>query len=89
MANYNDWVSVEGLREGWLANWLITEWETELGAAEPSWLQSDTSAHGLIVVKENDRHTHNVPTAAVALLEYTLVMNCQVRYANINSNTKT
>ena len=33
MANYNDWVSDEGLREGWLANWLITERETELGGS--------------------------------------------------------
>ena len=30
MANYNDCVSDEDLREGWLANWLIIERETEL-----------------------------------------------------------
>ena len=33
MANYNDWVSDEGLIKGWLANWLITERETELGGS--------------------------------------------------------
>ena len=33
MANYNDGVSDEGLREGWLANWLITERETVLGGS--------------------------------------------------------
>ena len=31
MANYNDLVSDEGLKKGWLANWLIIERETELG----------------------------------------------------------
>ena len=30
MTNYNDCVSDEGLKKGWLANWLITEMETEL-----------------------------------------------------------
>ena len=29
-ANYNDSVSDEGLRKGWLANWLIVKKETEL-----------------------------------------------------------
>ena len=33
MANYNDPVSDEGLREGWLANGLISEKETEIGGS--------------------------------------------------------
>ena len=33
MANYNDWVSDEGLKTGWLANWLITERVTGLGGS--------------------------------------------------------
>ena len=52
-------MSDEGLKKGWLVNWLITEKEIEIsGAAATSWLQSDMSAHVLIVVKENDTHTH-------------------------------
>ena len=41
----------EGLREGWLANWLITERVTGLGGSCIQLTQSDMSAHGLIVVK--------------------------------------
>ena len=59
MANYNDRVSDEGLREGWLANWLITERETGFGGSCIQLTQSDLSAHGLIVVKEIT-HTHRV-----------------------------
>ena len=33
MANYNDWVFDEGLKTGWLANWLITERATGLGGS--------------------------------------------------------
>ena len=40
MANYNDCVSDEGLREGRLVNWLITERETGHRAAASSWLQN-------------------------------------------------
>ena len=52
MANYNDSVSDEVLREGWLANWLITERVTGLGGSCIPLTQSDMSAHGLIVIKE-------------------------------------
>ena len=44
-------------REGWLANWLITERVTGLGGSCIQLTQSDMSAHGLIVVKEIT-HTH-------------------------------
>ena len=54
--NYNDWVSDEGLKKGWLANWLITERVTGLADSCIQLTQSDKSAHGLIVVKEI-RHT--------------------------------
>ena len=57
MANYNDWVSDEGLREGCLANWLIMERVTGLGGSCIQLTQSGMSAHGLIVVKEIT-HTH-------------------------------
>jgi len=58
MGNYNDLVSDDCLREGWLANWLITERVTELGSSCIQLTQSDMSAHGLIVVKEITRLTH-------------------------------
>ena len=45
-------MSDEGLREGWLANWFITERVTGLGGCCIQLTQSDMSAHGLIVVKE-------------------------------------
>ena len=45
-------MSDEGLRESWLANWLITERVTGLGGSRIQLTQSDTSAHGLIVIKE-------------------------------------
>ena len=57
-------MSDEGLREGWLANWLITERVTELGGSCIQLTQSDMSAHGLIVVKEIT-HTH---TGALKLI---------------------
>ena len=51
-------MSDEGLREGWLANWLITERITGLGGSCIQLTQSDMSAQGLIVAKEDDTHTH-------------------------------
>ena len=50
-------MSEEGLKKGWLANWLITERVTGLGGSCIQLTQSDMSAHGLIVVKEIT-HTH-------------------------------
>ena len=50
-------MSDEGLREGWLANWLITERVTGLGGSCIQLTQSDMIALGLIVVKEMT-HTH-------------------------------
>ena len=47
----------EGPREGWLANWLVTERVIGLGGSCIQLTQSDISAHGLIVVKEIT-HTH-------------------------------
>ena len=47
-------------REGWLANWLITERVTGLGGSCIQLTQSDMSAYGLIVVKEMT-HTHTQP----------------------------
>ena len=44
-------------REGWLANWLITERVTGLGGSCIQLTQCDMNAHGLIVVKEIT-HTH-------------------------------
>ena len=52
MANDNDCVSDEGLKEGWLANWLIIERETELGGSCIQLTESDMHACGLIVVKK-------------------------------------
>ena len=60
-ANYNDLVSDEGLRKGWLANWLITERVTGLRGSCIQLTQSDMIAHGLIVVKEMT-HTHTQAT---------------------------
>ena len=52
-------VSDEGLREGWLANWLVAERVTGLGGSCIQLTQSDMIAHGLIVVKEmTHTHTH-------------------------------
>ena len=56
----------KGLREGWLANWLITERVTGLGGSCIQLTQSDMSAHGLIVVKEDDTHIHAQEIAGVA-----------------------
>ena len=50
MANYNDWVSDEGLKKGWLANWLNTKGKLYSGAAAYSWLHSVMIAHDLIIV---------------------------------------
>ena len=52
-------MSDEGLREGWLANWLITERVTGLGGSCIQLTQRDMSAHDLIVVKEIT-HTHTI-----------------------------
>ena len=52
-------VSDEGLKKGWLANWLITEKVTGLGGSCIQLTQSDMSAHGLIVAKEIT-HTHTL-----------------------------
>ena len=57
-------MSDEGLREGWLANWLITERVTGLGGSCIQLTQSDMSAHGLIVVKEIT-HTHTRISAEI------------------------
>ena len=55
-------MSDEDLREGWLANWLITEKETGLRDSCIQLTQSDMSAHGLIIVKEiTHTHTHTPP----------------------------
>ena len=51
-------MSDEGLRAGWLVNWLITEGVTGLGGSCIQLTQSDMIAHGFIVVKEDDTHTH-------------------------------
>ena len=59
-------MSDEGLREGWLANWLITERVTGLGGSCIQLTQSDMSAHGLIVVKEiTHTHTHTRISAEI------------------------
>ena len=50
-------MSDEGLMQGWLANWLITERVTGLGGSCIQLTQSDMIAHGHIGVKEDDTHT--------------------------------
>ena len=52
MANYNDPVSDEGLREGCWLTGLSARRKLNSEAAASSWLQSDTSVHGLIVIKD-------------------------------------
>ena len=53
-----------------MANWLITERVTGLGGSCVQLTQSDTSAHGLIVVKEIT-HTHTTgKTAAILMHSY-------------------
>ena len=54
--------STRVFREGWLANWFITERVTGLRGSCIQLTQSDMSAHGLIVVKEithTQTHTHS------------------------------
>ena len=46
-------------RAGWLTG-LSRRRKLNSGAAATSWLQSDTSAHGFIVVKEDNTHTHTI-----------------------------
>ena len=54
-------------REGWLANWLITERVTGLGGSCIQLTQSDMSAHGLIVVKEiTHTYTHTQQSTFVS-----------------------
>ena len=60
--DYNDRVSDEGLRGGWLANWLITERNTELLCSCIQLTSSDMRAHGLIERKKRKRTKENKKT---------------------------
>ena len=53
----------EGLKKGWLANWLITERVTGLGGSCIQLTQCDVSAHVLFVEKEiTHTRTHTFET---------------------------